>query len=106
MALTCFALIAATVGLKTGNRAYANNMFRLRGMYNEFLDTQEVILSMQRAYTSCRAGFHGAGDGWRFAILLVQRKGKSKIIIAVIHVLLLQHVPSLFSIPHLNISQG
>ncbi|KAL1934200.1 hypothetical protein VTP01DRAFT_6382 [Rhizomucor pusillus] len=30
VALTCFALIAATVGLKTGNRAYANNMFRLR----------------------------------------------------------------------------
>lgn len=32
VALTCFALIAATVGVKTGNRAYANNMFRLRGM--------------------------------------------------------------------------
>ncbi|KAG0737580.1 hypothetical protein G6F57_004629 [Rhizopus arrhizus] len=30
VALTCFALIAATVGLKMGNRAYANNMFRLR----------------------------------------------------------------------------
>ncbi|KAI9354733.1 hypoxia induced protein conserved region-domain-containing protein [Pilaira anomala] len=30
VALTCFALIAATVGIKTGNRAYANNMFRLR----------------------------------------------------------------------------
>ncbi|CDS09242.1 hypothetical protein K492DRAFT_172297 [Lichtheimia hyalospora FSU 10163] len=30
VALTCFALIAATVGVKTGNRAYANNMFRLR----------------------------------------------------------------------------
>jgi hypothetical protein len=31
VALTCFALVAATVGVKTGNRAYANNMFRLRG---------------------------------------------------------------------------
>ncbi|KAI8366912.1 hypoxia induced protein conserved region-domain-containing protein [Blakeslea trispora] len=30
VALTCFALVAATVGVKTGNRAYANNMFRLR----------------------------------------------------------------------------
>ncbi|KAG2203866.1 hypothetical protein INT46_001118 [Mucor plumbeus] len=30
VALTCFALVAATVGIKTGNRAYANNMFRLR----------------------------------------------------------------------------
>ncbi|KAI9273592.1 hypoxia induced protein conserved region-domain-containing protein [Sporodiniella umbellata] len=30
VALTCFALVAATVGLKMGNRAYANNMFRLR----------------------------------------------------------------------------
>ncbi|KAI8375953.1 uncharacterized protein BYT42DRAFT_483822, partial [Radiomyces spectabilis] len=28
--LTCFALLAATVGVRTGNRAYANNMFRLR----------------------------------------------------------------------------
>ncbi|KAI8889966.1 hypothetical protein K501DRAFT_207222 [Backusella circina FSU 941] len=28
--LTCFALVAATFGIKTGNRAYANNMFRLR----------------------------------------------------------------------------
>lgn len=32
VALTCFALVAATVGIKTGNRAYANNMFRLRGI--------------------------------------------------------------------------
>jgi hypothetical protein len=31
VALTTFALVAATVGVKTGNRAYANNMFRLRG---------------------------------------------------------------------------
>ncbi|KAI8337643.1 hypoxia induced protein conserved region-domain-containing protein [Chlamydoabsidia padenii] len=30
VALTCFALVAATVGVKTGNKAYANNMFRLR----------------------------------------------------------------------------
>ncbi|KAI8139662.1 hypoxia induced protein conserved region-domain-containing protein [Fennellomyces sp. T-0311] len=30
VALTCFALVAATVGVRTGNRAYANNMFRLR----------------------------------------------------------------------------
>ncbi|KAI9032605.1 hypoxia induced protein conserved region-domain-containing protein [Phycomyces nitens] len=30
VAVTCFALIAATVGVKTGNKAYANNMFRLR----------------------------------------------------------------------------
>ncbi|KAI8974930.1 hypoxia induced protein conserved region-domain-containing protein [Pilobolus umbonatus] len=30
VALTCFALLAATVGVKTGNKAYANNMFRLR----------------------------------------------------------------------------
>ncbi|RCH84047.1 Respiratory supercomplex factor 1, mitochondrial [Rhizopus azygosporus] len=30
VALTCFALIAATVGVKMGNKAYANNMFRLR----------------------------------------------------------------------------
>ncbi|KAF1805754.1 hypoxia induced protein conserved region-domain-containing protein [Mucor lusitanicus] len=30
VALTTFALVAATVGVKTGNRAYANNMFRLR----------------------------------------------------------------------------
>ncbi|KAI8988632.1 hypoxia induced protein conserved region-domain-containing protein [Mycotypha africana] len=30
VALTCFALVAATVGVKTGNRAYTNNMFRLR----------------------------------------------------------------------------
>ncbi|CAO3691403.1 unnamed protein product [Rhizopus stolonifer] len=30
VALTCFALVAATVGIKMGNRAYANNMFRLR----------------------------------------------------------------------------
>lgn len=33
VALTTFALVAATVGVKTGNRAYANNMFRLRGMW-------------------------------------------------------------------------
>ncbi|CAO3636110.1 unnamed protein product [Cunninghamella blakesleeana] len=31
VALTCFALGAATFGVKTGNKAYANNMFRLRG---------------------------------------------------------------------------
>lgn len=31
VALTTFALIAATYGVRTGNRAYANNMFRLRG---------------------------------------------------------------------------
>ncbi|CAO3607837.1 unnamed protein product [Mucor hiemalis] len=30
VAVTTFALIAATVGVRTGNRAYANNMFRLR----------------------------------------------------------------------------
>ncbi|KAI8088289.1 hypoxia induced protein conserved region-domain-containing protein [Thamnidium elegans] len=30
VALTCFALLAATVGIRTGNRAYTNNMFRLR----------------------------------------------------------------------------
>ncbi|KAI8062538.1 hypoxia induced protein conserved region-domain-containing protein [Gongronella butleri] len=30
VALTCFALVAATVGVKTGNKKYANNMFRLR----------------------------------------------------------------------------
>ncbi|KAF7727237.1 hypothetical protein EC973_007850 [Apophysomyces ossiformis] len=30
VALTCFALVAATVGVRTGNKAYANNMFRLR----------------------------------------------------------------------------
>ncbi|KAI8085976.1 hypoxia induced protein conserved region-domain-containing protein [Halteromyces radiatus] len=30
VALTCFALIAATVGIKTGNKVYANHMFRLR----------------------------------------------------------------------------
>ncbi|SAM09519.1 hypothetical protein [Absidia glauca] len=30
VALTCFALVAATFGVKTGNKAYANNMFRLR----------------------------------------------------------------------------
>ncbi|CAO3613083.1 unnamed protein product [Cunninghamella echinulata] len=30
VALTCFALGAATFGVKTGNKVYANNMFRLR----------------------------------------------------------------------------
>ncbi|KAI9481642.1 MAG: hypoxia induced protein conserved region-domain-containing protein [Benjaminiella poitrasii] len=30
VALTTFALVAAAVGVKTGNRAYTNNMFRLR----------------------------------------------------------------------------
>ncbi|ORY93372.1 hypoxia induced protein conserved region-domain-containing protein [Syncephalastrum racemosum] len=30
VALTCFALTAATIGVKTGNKRYANNMFRLR----------------------------------------------------------------------------
>ncbi|ORZ17987.1 hypoxia induced protein conserved region-domain-containing protein [Absidia repens] len=30
VALTCFALVAATVGIKTGNKVYANHMFRLR----------------------------------------------------------------------------
>lgn len=33
VALTTFALVAATVGVKTGNPAYANNMFRLRGKF-------------------------------------------------------------------------
>lgn len=37
VALTTFALVAATVGVKTGNRAYANNMFRLRGKFFFFL---------------------------------------------------------------------
>lgn len=32
VALTCFALVAATVGIKTGNKVYANHMFRLRGI--------------------------------------------------------------------------
>lgn len=32
VALTCFALVAATVGIKQGRREYANNMMRLRGM--------------------------------------------------------------------------
>lgn len=31
VALTCFALGAATYGVKKGRRAYANNMFRVRG---------------------------------------------------------------------------
>lgn len=31
VALTTFALVAATFGVKTGNRRYTNNMFRLRG---------------------------------------------------------------------------
>ncbi|KAG2183171.1 hypothetical protein INT43_006166, partial [Umbelopsis isabellina] len=31
VALTCFALVAATVGIKQGRRQYANNMMRLRG---------------------------------------------------------------------------
>ncbi|OZJ06423.1 hypothetical protein BZG36_00464 [Bifiguratus adelaidae] len=30
IALTCFALVAATVGFRQGNRAYANSMLRLR----------------------------------------------------------------------------
>ncbi|KAI7869595.1 hypoxia induced protein conserved region-domain-containing protein [Mucor mucedo] len=30
VALTTFALVAATFGVKTGNRRYTNNMFRLR----------------------------------------------------------------------------
>ncbi|KAI9256118.1 hypoxia induced protein conserved region-domain-containing protein [Helicostylum pulchrum] len=30
VALTCFALLAATVGIRTGNKVYTNNMFRLR----------------------------------------------------------------------------
>jgi hypothetical protein len=34
VALTCFALVAATVGIKQGRRQYANNMMRLRGEYN------------------------------------------------------------------------
>ncbi|CAO3658882.1 unnamed protein product [Umbelopsis vinacea] len=33
VALTCFALVAATVGIKQGRREYANNMMRLRGMW-------------------------------------------------------------------------
>ncbi|MBM6385802.1 MAG: HIG1 domain-containing protein [Paenibacillus sp.] len=33
--MTCFALLAATVGIRTGNRAYTNNMFRLRGNLNK-----------------------------------------------------------------------
>ncbi|KAG2176778.1 hypothetical protein INT44_007442 [Umbelopsis vinacea] len=31
VALTCFALGAATYGMKTGKRSYANNMLRVRG---------------------------------------------------------------------------
>ncbi|KAH8555324.1 hypoxia induced protein conserved region-domain-containing protein [Umbelopsis sp. PMI_123] len=30
VALTCFALVAATLGIKQGRRQYANNMMRLR----------------------------------------------------------------------------
>ncbi|KAG1097162.1 hypothetical protein G6F42_018230 [Rhizopus arrhizus] len=45
VALTTFALVAATVGVKTGNRAYANNMFRLRG--NEVVAAQGfTVLAM------------------------------------------------------------
>ncbi|KAI7868102.1 hypoxia induced protein conserved region-domain-containing protein [Spinellus fusiger] len=30
VAVTCFALVAATVGVRKGNKAYANSMFKLR----------------------------------------------------------------------------
>lgn len=40
VALTTFALVAATFGVKSGNRRYTNNMFRLRGKnFNQNMHT-------------------------------------------------------------------
>ncbi|KAG2187392.1 hypothetical protein INT44_005080 [Umbelopsis vinacea] len=47
VALTCFALVAATVGIKQGRREYANNMMRLRGtrLWNYISDNCAPILT-------------------------------------------------------------
>ncbi|KAI8890443.1 hypothetical protein K501DRAFT_281764 [Backusella circina FSU 941] len=50
VALTCFALVAATVGVKTGNRAYANNMFRLRVAAQSFTVLAMVGGSLYYSY--------------------------------------------------------
>ncbi|KAG0177509.1 Respiratory supercomplex factor 1, mitochondrial [Apophysomyces sp. BC1034] len=50
VALTCFALVAATVGVKTGNKAYANNMFRLRVAAQGFTVVAMVAGSLYYSY--------------------------------------------------------
>lgn len=72
VALTCFALIAATVGVKTGNRAYANNMFRLRGRkgWNRIIDG--IIWLIQHLFCSGCSRFYSIGHGWWFSLLHLQ----------------------------------
>lgn len=71
VALTCFALVAATVGIKTGNRAYANNMFRLRGT---LLILCKMNVSLNVFCDSCCSRFHCDSHGGRLPVLSTPAK--------------------------------
>ncbi|KAI8339248.1 hypoxia induced protein conserved region-domain-containing protein [Chlamydoabsidia padenii] len=55
VALTCFALVAATVGIKTGNKVYANHMFRLRVAAQGFTVLAMVGGSLLYTYRDSKA---------------------------------------------------